>query len=158
HGAVEIGLLQRLPLRRHRLERHLEPALQVESERRLAVDRRALEAEQRHADEGGDDSGEDDGGVATCHGLLRLDRGQGGWLVAAQLRRPNKRRCVASRPASSSGTVTASLLLVTSPDGRSSCSSSASASSSSSSGFTTVAMLRRAMRTWTLSAISTIRS
>ncbi len=38
--AVEVGLLQRPVRRRHRLQRHLEPALQIEPERRLVVERR----------------------------------------------------------------------------------------------------------------------
>ena len=76
--AVEVGLLERLPLRRLRLQRHLETALEVETQRCLLVDGRARDTEQDHADEGCDDGGENDDGVATVHCLaIRLDPREG---------------------------------------------------------------------------------
>ena len=100
HRAVEIRLLERLPLGRHRLQRHLETALEIEAERRLLVDRRARDAEQRDADESRDDGGRTTVALRRFMVRVRLDRVWGIWLVTAQLRRPNSRFCVASRPAS----------------------------------------------------------
>ena len=50
-GAVERGTVERLAWARLRLQHDLDPALQVEAERRLLVDRRARDREQRDADE-----------------------------------------------------------------------------------------------------------
>ena len=54
-------------LRRHGLQRDLEPALQVEAERRLLLERRAGDGEQRDADEGRGDQGDDEDGCAAGH-------------------------------------------------------------------------------------------
>ncbi len=48
------------PLRRHRLQRHLEAALEVEAERRLLVERRAGNGEQADADERGREQADED--------------------------------------------------------------------------------------------------
>src|SRR3954468_15145431 len=50
-GAVERGAVDYLVLPRLRLQHDLDAALQVEAERRLLVDRRAWNREQRDADE-----------------------------------------------------------------------------------------------------------
>ena len=49
--AVEVFLGELAVRRRNRLERHLEPALEVEAERRRLVERRPGNREQRDADE-----------------------------------------------------------------------------------------------------------
>ena len=66
--AVEIFLRELAALRRHRLLRDLETALEVEAERRLLVQRRRRHDHQADADECGDDQGNDDDGCATGHG------------------------------------------------------------------------------------------
>ena len=66
-GAVEV-LLGQLPVaRRNRLQRHLEPALQVEAERRPLLERRAGDGEQRDPDEGRGHQGDDENGCAAGH-------------------------------------------------------------------------------------------
>ena len=50
-GAVEVLVREIAVRRRNRLQRHLEPTLEVEPERRRLVERRAGDREQRHADE-----------------------------------------------------------------------------------------------------------
>ena len=66
--AVEVGLLQRPVGRRHRLQRHLEAALEVEPEGRRLLDRRPGNGEQPDADESGGDQ-RDEGEVrSTVHG------------------------------------------------------------------------------------------
>ena len=70
--AVEVGLLQRAVRRRNRLQRHLEPALEIEPERRLVVERRCRDREQRDADQsGGDQPNENEVGSAI-HAVSRL--------------------------------------------------------------------------------------
>ncbi len=63
----EVGLLQLAVRRRHRLKRHLEPALQVEAERGLLVDRRAGNREQADPDEPGDDQRHESEVRSTVH-------------------------------------------------------------------------------------------
>ena len=58
-GAVEVFRGERLVRWRDRLQRDLEAALQVEPERRLLVDRRARDREQRHGDERRDEEEND---------------------------------------------------------------------------------------------------
>ena len=58
--ALEVLLGQLAVRRRNRLERHLETALEVEAERRLLVERRAGDREQRNADEGRGEQPEDE--------------------------------------------------------------------------------------------------
>ena len=70
--AVEVGLLQRAVRRRHRLQRHLEPALQVEAERRLVVERRCGNHEQRDADQPGDDQPNENEVGSAIHAVSRL--------------------------------------------------------------------------------------
>ena len=74
--AGEIGLLQRPVRRRHRLEGHLEAALEVEAERRLLVDGRGGNREQADPDEAGDDQRHESEVRSTVHrasGRLAVD-------------------------------------------------------------------------------------
>ena len=66
--AVEVGLLQRPVLRRHRLQRHLETALEVEAERRLLFQGRAWDDEKTDADQAGDDQSYENEVRSTIHG------------------------------------------------------------------------------------------
>ena len=58
--ALEVLLGELAVRRRNRLQRDLEAALQVEAERRLLVERRARDREQRDADERRDEQPEDE--------------------------------------------------------------------------------------------------
>ena len=71
--AVEVGLLQRPVRRRYRLERHLEPALEVEAERRLLLERRAGKGDQSDGDQAGDDQQRKDEVRSTFHGSSGTD-------------------------------------------------------------------------------------
>ena len=64
---VEVGFLQRPVRRRHRLEGHLEAALEVEAERGSLVDRRAGNREQADPDEAGDDQRHESEVRSTVH-------------------------------------------------------------------------------------------
>ena len=59
-GAVEVFLREIAVRRRNRLQRDLEPALEVEAERRRLVERRSRNREQRDADERRDEQPEDE--------------------------------------------------------------------------------------------------
>ena len=63
----EVGLLQLPVRRRHRLEGHLEAALEVEAERGLLVDRRAGNREQADPNEPGDDQRHESEVRSTVH-------------------------------------------------------------------------------------------
>ena len=65
--SVEILLPQLAALRWNRLQRVLEPALEVEPERRLVADRRPRDGHRRHRDERGDDERDDDEGRPAGH-------------------------------------------------------------------------------------------
>ena len=67
-GAVEVGGRELLVRRRNGLQRHLQPALEIEAERRFLVDRGARDREQRDRDEGRDEERDDVEGRATVHG------------------------------------------------------------------------------------------
>ena len=71
-GAVEVGLLQRPVRRRHRLEGHLEAALEVEAESRLVADRRAGNREQADADQRRDDQRDENEVRSAIHAVSRL--------------------------------------------------------------------------------------
>ena len=59
-GAVEVFLRELAVRRRNRLQRDLEPALEVQAERRRLVERRSRNRDQRNADERRDEQPEDE--------------------------------------------------------------------------------------------------
>ena len=66
--AVEVGLLELPVRRRHRLQRDLETALEVEPERRRLLDRRAGNGKEPDADESGGDQCDEGEVRSAIHG------------------------------------------------------------------------------------------
>ena len=92
--AVEVGLLQRPVLRRHRLERHLEAALEVEAERRLLFSGEPGIVSRADADQAGDDQRDENEVGSTIHEI-----GSGGRLAAVLVIRVSARvNASADRP------------------------------------------------------------